>query len=229
MKKTRGLSLYTIGLAIAIIVTACEDTNITETPEPPEEEVWSSVVEEWEKNEDLSSEEKALLKKRVETAIRIKEEGMPEEITHAWNQWIEDYKEFLGVEELPKREIAPGVYSWIPEEYLVEGEKREKLREFYVDRIKNIISLYEKYGLREPGRYSKQPNTPPADKKKALQNYAVDSFISVSALGSWEVLYNYYASTTQRTFIISWHWMEKLEVVDDRLIILIKHNFILTT
>lgn len=97
---------------------------------------------------------------------------MPEEITQEWNQMKEDYKEFLGVEELPKREIAPGTYSWIPEKYL-EGEKSEKLYGFLSDRFKNLNQLYHKYGLRESKQHHKIPG-----------GYFTGTFLSAYAGGS---------------------------------------------
>lgn len=192
MRKAYRLFLFlcTTGLTLAIIVIGCEEPSITEIPEQTDEQEWFSVVEEWTENVELSPQEEAILKDRMETAMKIKDEGMPKEIAEAWDKMKEDYKDFLGVEDLPKREIAPGTYSWVPEEYL-KGEKQKELYDFLSDKFKNLNQLYHKHGLRE----SKERGKIPGD-------YDYDTFLTVYGNGSNQVQWGIQA------------WTESDEIVD---------------
>ena len=185
MKKT---VLYLIVLPLSVFL-GCENSSMTETLEPTGEQEWYSVVEEWMENAELSEEEEAILRERIEKAMIIKDEGLPKEIAEAWDKMKEDYKVILGVEELPKREIAPGTYSWVPEEYL-QGEKREELYEFLSDRFKNLRILQYKHGLRENEILGKVQSSPDSQ-MSLIGDYDYSTFVSVSSNGSNKVQWGY--------------------------------------
>ncbi len=188
MRKFKTPVLLLVIIAAIYMISGCEESVVTETTKLPDEDIISNT-EKWGIDVDLNDNEKALFENRIDKAKQIKQKGLPKEIEYSWENIMEDLKEFFGETELPQREIEPGVYSWIPEEYL-EGEKNKKLKDFMSVRIRNLIELYEKHGLRESMQNGVQPYS-----STEGYNYDAGSIASLFQQGSSEVHYLFYAWT----------------------------------
>lgn len=224
MKSIRIIYFLIIVLVVMFVTAGCEDSGITESPDLTQElmnkqaEAEEQLAERLERIHNLQENQPGLahprtfdelppgLRDRIKAHRRVMKESqepteLPEEIVRAWEEFHEDVKEFFGVDELPRTEVAPGVQLGIPSDYL-EGEKFEQYMEFTRERSKKLKKLYEKHGLRKPTPATFQQNESPKKTSKLLQSLGFgDSWVNAYQLGP-NTVYADLFSFTQANFVV---------------------------